>query len=175
MNKNLLIVPLSGQIQHTGDTWHTEEGSGPGDFIGPTYTTFRVAAAAYVAAKHPTAKVVATGYAFFEDGPTIASVVKEELIRAGVEENRIRMIESIRKTYQELQALQKLADHDAAELLIITNEWHLIRVEEMLRYFNIKHTRVLAAEAVLLEHDAAMWGSRIQRMRQDPRIAERIV
>jgi hypothetical protein len=167
-------VVLSGQIQKTDKGWETEEGEGPGDPVGPTYTKFRVAAGAYVAQEYPDATLIASGFAFFSDGPSIASVVKKELTMLGVSEDRIKIQDTPTKTYQELQLLAELHRDGYQRCVIVTNEWHVPRVEAMLANWPVFGAHVVAAEEVLLRHDPVQWEKRIAHMRIDPRIAKRI-
>ena len=165
---------LCGQIEHTKDGWKTEEADGPGDPIGPTYSAFRVAAGAQLAREFPGADVVASGASFLPGSPSVACVVQSELEQLGVGRSRILLLEDTRKTYQELKELAVLMERGYDEAIIISNEWHLPRVEAMLTYFPVPRARLLSAEEVLLAHDAETWRGRIGRMRADPRIAERI-
>ncbi len=174
MESKKLLAILSSQIQKTATGWAVEEGDGPGDPVGPTYGTFRVAAGAYLALEYPTADVVASGFVYFPDGPSIGSIVKSELVALGVQESRIILLDNTRKTYLELKELAMLVEQGYEEVLIITSEWHAPRVEAMLKDWSVPRARVVAAEEVLLRHDAAQWRARIERMRADPRIAERI-
>jgi len=173
-SRKKLIVILASQIQHTPTGWVIEEGDGPGDTVGPTYGAFRVAAGAYVAEEYPEADLVASGFTPSPDGPSIASVVKEQLIRFGVAPARIMLLDTPRNTYHELKELSVLMARGYEEALIVTNEWHAPRVEAMVAYVPVPRARVLPAEEVLLRHDAALWVSRVARMRADPRIAKRI-
>lgn len=172
---SIAVAVLSGQIQQDEKGWHTEEHDGPGDKIGPTYARFRVAATACMARRFPDAVIIASGFAFFPEGPSIASVVRSELVELGVPAERIRTQDTPASTYQELALLAKLPAEGVTDIFIITNEWHAARVQVMAEHFpELSKAQVVSAEEVLLAQDPDKWQSRIARMRADPRIAERI-
>ncbi len=171
MSREAILI-ISSQIQQVHDVWQVEEADGPSDSVGPTYGLFRVAAGAYLAQEHPDAMVIASGFAPFEGAPSIARVVRDELIERGVAQERIRLLEEPTKTYKELQALQKLAE-DVTETWIITNEWHVPRVNALLEKFPVPGAHTVAAEDILLAKDEAQWRERVERMRQDPRMTKR--
>lgn len=184
MNEFILIALLGGDIYYKDGVWQTNDADGPGDGKGgPTYDRFRVIAGAYLGKKYPASRIFVSGGIPPRDGaPSIASVMKDELVALGVSESRIRSDEGALNTYEQLQAIQRFSARSAPseKVFIVSNEWQLPRIEAMithapeLSYLRSRDWETVAAEDVMVEHDVSLWSVPVEAERADPRMKARI-
>lgn len=118
--------PNTGRYKTTTFTHFGEHGQVTG---GRT----RAIATAEVARVFPDLKIVTTSH-YYKDEPSHASVIAEELIRRGVEEERISLEEESMSTITQLVEMIKTAvKNNWREIVAITNGYHLARMQEMYR------------------------------------------
>jgi uncharacterized SAM-binding protein YcdF (DUF218 family) len=91
----------------------------------------RIIATTEIANVYPEIPIVATSKVF-DDEPTHASVIAEELISRGVDSNRIVYEEKSISTLTEVIEMVKLAvEKNWQHLAVITNSYHIPRMREM--------------------------------------------
>ncbi len=167
---NSLISVLSGDIWDDGGIWRTKDVDTKTG--GTLPFSFRIPAAAVLAGESGVSLFVQGGLA---EGvrPSLASVMHRELCELGVPEESLLKEETTTTTYQQLLALQEAAHtYDSASISILSNEWHLPRIAAMLKHISAlsalhaRGPRLISAEEVLLDADAARWQEQIEEARQ---------
>lgn len=93
----------------------------------------RVIATAEIAEAIPETKIIANSFNRFDpEEPTIASVIKSELVKRGVDPSRIETEESSFSTVTQLVEMVKLAVQNKWQRIVsITNEFHVPRTTTM--------------------------------------------
>jgi hypothetical protein len=130
--------------------------------------------------------VVASGgkgkQAHVPDAPTCASVLRRELSELGVAPADILDEAGSANTYEQLQAINSLfAQFRLKSLRIVSNRWHLPRVDAFLKddarfraWQADGHIQLQAAEGVLLRHDPSRWSALITEAYNSPAMQQRI-
>lgn len=176
-------VVLGGSIWKGSDgKWQTNGLDGPGDQFGLTLDKFRVVAGGYLA-RVSTKVIIAMGGEAEGERPSIASVIKTELMEMGVPAERIIEETKSTTTYQQLKNLVSIArERGLKQASFISNEWHLPRIQAMvecapdLTFLRKKlWTYYLSAESILLEYELTKWESVVLEARHDSRMTERLV
>src|SRR5262245_40347481 len=108
----------------------------PGDKHGPTFDQFRVIAASYLFRETATGiLIIASGGEATKDQPSIARVITEELISLGIPRNWIIEEDQSKDTHQQLKGLcQIIKARNLVEVRLISNEWHLPRIQAMVEW-----------------------------------------
>lgn len=98
----------------------------------------RVVAAAELSKFYPEAKLVSTATYYPTPGdPSQSQIMESELLRLGVDKSQIKTEEYSRSTYDELSRIIALSlENDWHNIAVVTNEYHLPRVKEMLAGLN---------------------------------------
>ncbi len=150
----------------------------------------RTIAAALLFKEEPEALVIASGgrgqFSKIPDAPTIASLIKRDLISRGVPENRIITEERSGNTFQQLIKLQAVAAiRNFQEFKIISNRYHLPRIKAMIktveklsflkRLLDNQRLFLVSAEEVLLARQPEQWEKIINQAYQSKGMAERIL
>ncbi len=136
----------------------------------------RVLAGACLWEKHRDWNIIASGgngQIGAEGGPAIALLMKEALVAEGVKENVISEESDSRNTFEQLMALSRMLEKKEIDgIVLISNEWHLPRIEAMIKYIaELQSLRVVgielrSAEEVLLNSDPIRWRPVIEKIRQ---------
>ncbi len=170
-----LISVLSGDMWNDSGVWRSNDMDVRyGKAITAVVDSFRIPATA--ARFHELKK---DGIIVFLQGgladatyPSLANVMKRELLELGVPEEIIEIEEQSQTTYQQLFLLQaRVAKESAVAVEIISSEWHLPRVQVMVEYvpglaaLRTHKPHYVAAEEVLLRTDPLQWGQRIDVVR----------
>jgi DUF218 domain len=93
----------------------------------------RVIATAEIARFYPNVAIIANGNTY-ENAPSDAQIMKEELGRFGVSTDHVLLQEKSYSTFTEFVELVKfVANHKWRRIVIITNEFHIPRAQELLR------------------------------------------
>jgi hypothetical protein len=180
---SIAMVVLGGSIwQGPQDRWQTNGLDGPGDTHGPTFDRFRVVAASYLFRETaPGILIIASGGKAAQDRPSIASVIRDELISLGIPGDSIIEEDQSEDTHQQLKGVcQIIKDRCLMEVHLISNEWHLPRIQVMVECSPALETlrqirwTLVSAEEVMLSSDLCTWRSIIENMRSDPRTPQRI-
>jgi len=165
-----IIVVLGGALKKVSPGyWRTTTFDDAGDNFGVQGDRLRVVAAAYLAAADPDSLILVSGgkgqLTNVAEAPTVASVIKKELIDLGLPARRIREEDQSGTTYQQLLALQKIIRQDRPDkVIIISNLWHLPRIQAFLDYRpelplarSVSELQLVDAEKVAIENDSATW------------------
>ena len=180
MPKYLAI--LGGGLHHDAEGWRTCTFA-EGDNFGPTGDFLRVLAAVFLFERDPDMYVVAVGgkgqYAQTPGAPTVASVLTDELRAAGIPQEQIVLEERSGNTYQQLLALAQLAEQSDTTIQIISNNWHLPRIQAMLAHApalqksTLRDAQLVSAEDVVIQFDAG-WKEKIEQVLRSPAMAKRL-
>jgi hypothetical protein len=126
-----VIFPLSGSItkregRTEGREWDTLSGSDISEHGLTTVGKVRTIAGAEIAKLFPGAAVVTNSYNRFDpEEPTMASIHRDELIRRGVDAERIIMEEESFSTITQYIEMIKLAvEHGWTRLSVVINEYY---------------------------------------------------
>jgi hypothetical protein len=180
---SVALVVFGGDIWSGPDgRWQTNGLDGPGDQHGPTFDRYRVIAASYLFQETGTEIfIIASGGEATKDRPSIASVIRAELVSFGVPEDRIIEEDQSENTHQQLKEVcQIVKERSLMEVRLLSNEWHLPRIKAMvecspaLDTLRQIHWTLISAEEVLLSRDLLKWRPIIEKMRSDPHTAQRI-
>lgn len=174
----ILLSILGGVIWENKGVWQTNGLDGPGDSLGATFDRFRVLAGASLYKKNPTSMTLLVQGGLAKDKrPSIAQVIKEELIALKVPAKAIWLEERSHTTFTQLNELKKQSPQ---QLLILSNEWHLPRIRTMiellpdLQALRAQNPQLLSAEEILLQEDAPKWRAIIETIRQRKEMQARI-
>lgn len=176
-----LISILAGGIWNNHGVWETNGDDGPGDASGVTYDRFRIEAGVNLYKKMaPYVILLVQGGLATELRPSLASVSKKELEALGVPTDRILMEERSSTTFSQLFELKSIIKHHKPKhLWIISNEWHLPRIQAMIDCLSElkelkKLVQLFAAEEILLQASDSKWRIPIQNMRNTDEIKLRV-
>ncbi len=177
------IYVLGGGLVCEGGIWRTTWFDEQGDAFGALGDRLRVEAAAVLAANNPDALVVVSGgkgqLRDNPDAPTIASILRKELIELGVPEVRIFEESTSNNTYEQLRKLVELcAERGWAYVEILTNTWHIPRTNAFLEVGKeleclARVAFVVSAEDILISHARKQWEEVIHKAYQDSAMKER--
>ena len=178
-----LISILGGAIWNNHDLWQTNGLNDPGDHNGVTNDHFRVLAGASLYKRNPKHTTLFVQGGLAKDlRPSIASVIKEELKAFDVPEDHIVLEERSVSTFSQLFELKLFTiKQKPMRLLIISNEWHLPRIEAMIKWIPELHElaelnpQSCAAEEILLQDSEKDWRIIIETARRREDIVARIV
>ncbi len=120
-----------------------------------------------------------------QGSPLIATVMKQELMELGVPEEAIVTEEESINTHQQLLGLQQIVQEGKGDnVLILTNEYHVKRVQVMIEYrprlsllkglLALGQLKVQAAEEILIERDPEKWQAEIDRVYKSEAMQARI-
>lgn len=179
-----IIYILGGGLIFGDGVWRTTHFNEQGDAFGALGDRLRVDAAAVLAQQYLDAFLVASGgkgqLRDNPSAPTIASVLKGELVALGVSEERILEESNSNNTYQQLLELVQLRKaHGWQQVDVLTNTWHIPRAVAFLETAKELSTlvdeniRVVSAEEILVAHDREKWEAAIQTAYSDVAMEER--
>ncbi len=178
----MLIAIFGGAIVDKNGIWQTVESTDEGDQNGVTQCRFRTVAASVLYKKN-LGKPILLAQGGLKEGarPSIASVIREELIALGVDQHHIILEENSRSTYTQLIELQRVIDKEHPNnVFIVSNEWHLPRIEAMIRcvsdFKSLRQVapKLCAAEEILLEEAKEEWQEKVQKARQNDALTDRL-
>lgn len=173
------VAVLGGGLRQNPDgSWRTcrlEEG----DNYGITGDQLRVIAASLLYKDsvkiNKDLKIIASGgkgqYANIDKCPTVAEVIEKELIDLGVPRDRIIKEDKAGSSYQQLvNILEIFLKNDQQDSVIISNDWHLPRIQAMIEsrseLSGLKNSILAGAEGVLVAMEPETWKERIEKSRQ---------
>ncbi|OHA13817.1 MAG: hypothetical protein A2909_00850 [Candidatus Tagabacteria bacterium RIFCSPLOWO2_01_FULL_39_11] len=188
-NSNVLVI-LAGGLVKEGGRWRTTTFDDAGDNFGISGDRLRVVAASFLYKDKQGELVIASGGKgqlkdILPGKITLASVIKEELIKLGIPARNIIKEEKSGTTYQQLKELQKLLKKMAfRNVVIISNKHHLPRVLAMIKYvadlrplkkmLNLPKLKIKSAEDIVIKYDSKVWRKIIARVRKGRAMKERI-
>lgn len=188
-----VIAVLGGGLKKDENGWRTTRYDEMGDDFGVQGDRLRVDAAFELykdfSKKNKNLLLLSSGgrgqLRDIPDSPTVASVIKKELLMMGIPEEKILLEENSNNTYQQLQQLILILQNRPPEkCLILSNCWHLPRIRAMIEYgprLNYLKERLMAgnlslisAEQVLLDPDPDQWKESINIAFKGAAMQERI-
>ncbi len=165
-----------------GEVWETTPIGVAADQGYPTNDRLRVAAAVSYFKKNPNTTIVVSGGKgkLLEEAPTVASVMFSELVAWGVPSEAILLEDKSGSTFEQLKIIPSyFFGGNGENVFILSNEWHLPRIEAFIKYgpqdLNEALSKVnfLGAEEVLLSSEKE-WKEVVETARKVPGLEERI-
>lgn len=184
MHKKTAIVILGGGLVKDNGIWRTtylDEGTD----LGALGDRLRVEAAYVLYSKNPEILLIPSGgkgmYKDIPDAPTVAEVMKRELLELGVPEKNIIKEEESSNTWQQLQKLEDLISTEGlSKVFILSNRYHMLRIQAMIEKDNALcallgegKIKAVSAEDVLIEHDPSIWKEQIDDAYQSKGMKQR--
>ena len=182
------IAVLGGALvkdRRTG-TWRTSTLQDKGDKFGVQNDRLRVIAASYLAKKYPNDVIIVSGgkgqLKNVPQAPTLAHVIKHELMRQGIAEGRIIEEDKSGTTYEQLLELKNIMTKlELKKVKIVSNQWHLPRIRaiiihrsELNKMSKISHLALIPAEKILLQINRKKWQPIIKEAHSSARMKTRI-
>lgn len=156
MRRNAIVILGGGLAKDKNGQWHST------GFKGPVFAShLRVLAGGYLFKKNPASLVIASGGKGYlkntAGAPTVAQIIKRELIAMGIPTKSILEENSSNNTYQSLQKIKKVAlTQKINKIAIVTNQYHLGRVRafigqnaEMKKLLKDNKIKLVAAESIV--------------------------
>lgn len=135
------LFPFSAGIKQSEATgqWRTLAYADVGEHGLVTGSRTRVIAGAKIAEVFPEVPIVTNSFNRFDESePTMASVVKNELIKRKINPERISLEESSFSTITQLTEMVKLANQNKwKNVVAITNTFHFPRTSEMVKQLDV--------------------------------------
>ena len=184
-NSKTIFILGGGMIKDGAGRWRTTNFN-EGDNFGAMGDRLRVLAAYILYKKNPELSLITLGgqgqYKDIPGAPTVAEVIKRELMDLGVTEGSINKEEQSANTWQQLQGLKTLIEKEKLnEIVILSNRYHLPRVRAMvenddrLRTLSAKEKLMLiSAEDILIAHDPTKWQELINGAYQTKAMKNRV-
>lgn len=172
-NKEVIVILGGGLFVDEKGQWHTDFGES-GDMFGKTNSRWRVLAGKYLFDDASKQIIIASGgkgqYKNIPDAPTISAVIKDELIELGIPPQSIMEEEGSGNTLEQLKQVAKIISaHKPAKISIISNEWHLPRIDAFIKKdsaladaFKSTNVLLIPAEDVLIKGDPDKWAKIIE-------------
>ena len=189
MKKNKAIVILGGGLKKDQGTWRTTNYD-EGDNFGVSGDRVIVVAANFLSKDYPEYYFIASGgkgqYREDVTAPTVASVIKKELIDFGVPKTCIVEEDKSNNTFQQLKNIQTICiEENLIDLLIVSNRHSLSRIQAMIEYkeelaylkkiFKTVQLKLISAEDVLLQYEPNIWKEIIEDAYKSPSMKSRIM
>lgn len=165
------ILLLSGGFKRESETWRSTLFDEKGD-CGPTGSIARVIAARVLYEENRERILIASGgrgecETMLPQGLYLSSILRRELIEMGVPESSIFEDTTSHNTYEQLTEMRSfLETHGDAPVLIVSNAFHIPRIQAMLEYrpelaHLAKLSYTVVAEPLILEQKPE-WQSTIE-------------
>lgn len=187
MTPDILVVLAAGMTR-VSSGWASTDLTEKDSLSGAPGGRLRVVAASVLAKKYPNATVVASGGKGYDvppgardDRPLLADMMSNELVEQGVSAARVLRESSSNTTFQQVEQLEQLlAKHHWRNVWLITNQWHVPRVRALIdvKFPGIavrEDIRVISAEDVLCEDDAARWAGLCEAAYASSFLKQRVV
>lgn len=176
----VLIVLGGGLFKESDGNWRTTNFT-EGDEYGSLGDRLRVVAASYLSKDDPNLKLLVSGgkgqLAEIPDCPTLAVVLRGELIKFGVNAKNILEENTGYTTYGQLKnSLAIVHKLNFSRVGIISNEYHLPRIAAFLKHIPCPncHTELISAERILIERAPEEWKRYIEEAYQSEDMKKRI-
>lgn len=187
MRNKLAIIILGGGIKKDKNgKWRTTNFDEKGDNFGASGDRLRVIAGSYLYKDNPEKLIIASGgkgqLKDIPDAPTVASVIKKELIELDVPADKILEENNSGNTYQQLQEMKKNIQKKALKnITVISNKWHLPRIKAMIKIdpdlkkiFGAGNLKILSTEEICLTYKPKVWQPIIKAAYESEDIKKRI-
>lgn len=178
-----LIIILGGTLKKDKKgkwrTTHFDES----DNFGVMGDRLRIFAGFYLYKENPLSKIIVSGgrgqLSSIKDAPTVAEVMKKELVELGVPEEKIVEEKESGNTCQQLHRIKELIVDKTNNIWFISNQWHLARIRALIRYNSelslfFTDYRLISAERVVLQHESKKWEKIIKEVYRSQAMRERI-
>jgi len=158
------VAIIGGGLIKEKSKWHTTNFN-EGDNFAVQGDKLRVVAANYLYNDNPELLIIASAgkgqYKNIPDAPTVAEIIKDELVEFGVPEEKIIKEEQSGNTWQQLQELKKIIKKKELDnIIIVSNKYHLPRIQVMIKkdrdfkkMFDAAKIKLQSAEEVVIKHD----------------------
>jgi hypothetical protein len=188
-NASKLLAILGGDLVRDVATgkWRTTTFEDAGDKFGILGDQLRIVAGWHLYREEPYLRIVALGGEsnWTSDAPTVAMVMKHELMALGVPEQAIMTERGSFTTYQQLSSLQAMLEEEMSpSVCIVSNRYHLGRIQAFIEHapalLRLRQCHMLGwvalqeAEAILIAHDPKTWQPQVDATYQSARMSERI-
>jgi len=188
-NKNMkhikaIVILGGGLVKDKDNKWRTTSFE-EGDEYGALGDRLRVIAGSYLYKNNPEIKIIALGgkgqLKDIPDAPTVAQVIKNELVEQGVNKKDIILNEESDTTFEQLLDLKNIIKKGGfANLIVISNQYHLPRIKAMIEYnkepkeiFSTKKVQFRSAEEILIMQDHK-WKAEIDEAYNSKAMKQRI-
>ena len=182
---NEVILILGGILIKDKNKWRTTNFDDQGDNYGALGDRLRVLAGNLQYQKNKEAVIIAAGglgqLEGIKDAPTVASVIKSELIELGVPKEKIIIEAKSGTTYEQLQLnIKNIQAVGAEKIFIISNRYHLPRIKALIKYkprlqeFYGQNSELVEAEKVLILHNPQKWENKLASIYESQGLKDRI-
>jgi len=184
--KLAIVILGGGLIKDKHGKWSTTTFDERGGRFGVQGDRLRIIAAAILAKKYTHARIIASGgkgqLKQLNQAPTLARVIKRELVTLGVPRRRIISESRSGTTFGQFWLLAPLLKALRIQtVLLISNRYHLPRIRAMLQYHRRLRARwqgikykLVAAEEILVEEDPRKWKREITQAYRSRAMHERM-
>lgn len=184
--ENRVIVILGGGLIKEDGKWRTTNFNEKGDNFGALGDRLRVIAGSYLYKNNPEVFIIASGskgqLKDIPDAPAVSEILKKELIELGVPKEKIIEENKGGNTFQQLQKIKRIIEENCfKKVIIISNEWHLPRVEAMIKYdsdlakmLEEKKIEIKSAEKICFKYEPEKWQDIINTAYNSEEIIKRI-
>jgi hypothetical protein len=186
VNKKTAIGLLGGMLKKGANGHWRTTNYDESDRFGIQGDRLRVVAASYLYRNNQELLIIASGgkgqLKHIPDAPTVAEVIRKELMELGVPKELIIKEENSGNTYQQLREIKKIiTERRIKNLGILSSEWHLPRIKAMLEVleelksiFEITKVAYLSAEKICLKYNKEVWHELIAQAYKSDGLKERI-
>ncbi|KKU13885.1 MAG: hypothetical protein UX20_C0011G0016 [Candidatus Magasanikbacteria bacterium GW2011_GWC2_45_8] len=154
------------------------------DAFGALGDRLRVVAGGIIYAEHPEAVVIVLGgrgqLKSVLGVPTVASIIKQELIKLKVPPKRVIIEEKSGNTFEQLVTLSGIIRRGKYDkIMIISNEYHLPRIRTMIKYDSalnriLHDAKALSAEKIVMRKHHKKWAGIIAKAYAGAAMKQRI-
>ena len=184
-----VIFLMGGGLVNDAGVWRTTNYD-EGDNFGVSGDRLRVIAAGLLYKDKPGQLIIASGGKgqlknILPGKITVASVIKDELIKIGIPAKNIIKEEKSGNTYQQLKELNKLLKkRNLKNIIIISNQYHLSRVKTMIKYAGglrllkkrlvLSRIKMKSAESLVIKYEPRLWRKIINDVYKSEAMKKRI-
>lgn len=176
-----------GMIRNEHGRWRTTRFEETGDNFGVMGDYIRVLAAKEIYKKNPKITIITIGskgqFSHIPDAPTLAELLKQELIEHKIPKNAIVEEKNGGNTYQQIMAIAELIKNFSFKKIgLVSNQYHIPRIRAMIEYNetlkkSLKTDTIiyLCAEEILIELDHQYnWKEVLRKVYESKTMKERV-
>jgi vancomycin permeability regulator SanA len=182
---NKLVALTGSLIKDETGKWRTTNFNEQGDINGVVGDRLRVEAAVVIFQKNPNISITISGgksiASIYPDAPDVCDVMFVEMIELGVEPKNIIKDRSVGSTMDQVKSLSGIMVDSVDSLYVLSNKYHLPRIEAMIKYFTDTNKlfddgkiKLISAEDVLTDLLPEKWEEEIDKAYSSEAMAERI-
>jgi len=182
---NEVILILGGILIKDKNKWRTTNFNDQGDNYGALGDRLRVLAGNLLFQKNQESMIIGSGGRGQLKGtrgaPTVASVIKSELIELGVPKEKIIIEDKSGTTYEQLLFnIKNIKKIGVGKIIIISNRYHLPRIKALIKYkprlqeFYGQNSELAEAEKVLILHNPQKWENKLASIYESQGLKDRI-